>query len=81
MTVIALILASWRAISFYFVDKNVVCIIKIANVFIIIPPSIMEATAERINFYVATEVKNRTSSVEIHDKLVVAWGEQICTLR
>ena len=42
----------------------------------------MEATAERINFYVATEVKNGRSSVEIHDKLVVAWGEQkVCSLR
>lgn len=42
----------------------------------------MDATTERITFYITTEIRNGTSSTEIHHKLVTAWGEQnVCSLR
>lgn len=36
----------------------------------------MEATVERVNFYILTEVKNNISASEIHGKLVTAHGEE-----
>ena len=42
----------------------------------------MEATTDRINLIITTEIRNGTSSADIHRKLINAWVEDsVCSLR